>query len=158
MQREMLKERECEQSRPTNKFVRCRTQKTETALAVVSLLVTNPENYEFIKSQTCFFLSVFLNPVPTQDNCSILAAILLLQEAKFSKQDPRSGVSTLGLYSWLCQWPPWPFPSSHGTNQHLSESLVLFLHFVSPVSRAVPRCATHAMHNKSPVLAKGLKY
>lgn len=50
MQREMLKLRECEESRATNKFVRCRTQQTETVLAVLSLLVTNPENYEFIKS------------------------------------------------------------------------------------------------------------
>lgn len=154
MQREMLKQRECEQSRPTNKFVRSRTQQTETALAVLSLLVTNPENYNIIKSWTWLFLSVFLNPVPTPDNCSILAAILL-QEAKFSKQYTRSGVSTLGLYSWLCQWPVWPFPASHGNNQHLCESLFLFLHFASPMSRAVPTCA---MYNKSPVVAKGLKY
>lgn len=50
MQSEMLKQRECEQSRPSKKFVRCKTQQTETVLAVLSLLVTNPENYKYIKS------------------------------------------------------------------------------------------------------------
>lgn len=118
--------------------------------------MTNHDYGSFIKKWTCFFLCIFPTSVPTPDYCSILAAIFLIKEAKLNKQDTRLGVSTLGLYSWLCQWPAvWPFPPCMETN--ITFVCLYFCSYILQVLRA--KLSLHVqlvMHNKLPVLVMAL--
>lgn len=118
--------------------------------------MTNHDYGSFIKKWTCFFLCIFPTSVPTPDYCSILAAIFLIKEAKFNKQDTRPGVRTLGLYSCLCQWPAvWPFPPCMETN--ITFVCLYFCSYILQVLRA--KLSLHVqlvMHNKLPVLVMAL--
>lgn len=114
--------------------------------------MTNRDYVRFIKSWICFFLCIFPTPVPTPDYCSILAAIFLLKEAKFSKQDTDRESAHSGFplgYSSDLQFDLFHHPME-------TNSTFVHLYFCSYTLQVLwAERSLHVqgvMHNKSPVL------